>query len=82
MWAVTNLDYAMNEVTDVYGPFDTQAEALEFARDHAQKEFARQSAKYDDSEIIDTLSDDGAIEVLFDADNDNGCLYQVLEMES
>lgn len=78
-WAGTNLDYDTNEVSDVYGPFRSRDEALARIREHAEAEFEEVKEKDPDAEMIDTLDEDGSIEILF-GEND-GCLYQVLEME-
>jgi hypothetical protein len=80
MFAGTNFDYETSEVSDVYGPFKTEAEAIKRVRDHAQAEFDEVKAEFDDAKMIDELETNGFVEITFDDENENGCLYQVVEM--
>lgn len=79
MWAGTNLDYETGEVSDVYGPFKTHEEAIARIKAHAESEFEEIQEEDSNAELNDMLDEDGTIEVLFG--EDNGCLYQVFEMQ-
>lgn len=79
MFVVTNYDYAEDEVSDVYGPFTSRASAENRMREMATSEFEELKAKHDDAEMFD--DEPGEIEIVFDQDNANGCLYQVIEVE-
>ena len=77
MFVVTNLDYAEDSVSDVYGPFKTEAEAEAKMRGLALSEFEEVKGEHDDAEIFDDVP--GEVEIVF-GEND-GCLYQVLEVK-
>jgi hypothetical protein len=83
MWVVTNIDFEHGSVSDVYGPFKTEAEAAQMARDHAQAEYDRAANEHRDAKLLDELESEGEIEVEYtDAmGEETGCLYQVLELE-
>lgn len=78
MFVVTNLDYAESEVSDVYGPFKTEAEAAAKMREMAEAEFEELKEKHDDAEMFD--DEPGEIEIVFD--EEDGCLYQVKEIQT
>jgi len=81
MWAGTNFDYETDAVTDVYGPFDTKLQAVDAIRQRAESEFEVLSKSWKDAKIFDTLEAEGTLEITFDDANDNGYLYQIMEME-
>jgi hypothetical protein len=84
MWAGTNFDYETEAVSNVYGPFKSQEQAVEVIRRYAESEFEDLKAKWPDARLTDTLDDDvdqPGIEITFDDDHEDGCFYQVLAME-
>lgn len=81
MFVITNYDYEDESVSNVYGPFKTRDEAQKRMEEMASAEFERlkNNPMTLDVEMFD--DEPGEVEIVYDQDNDNGCLYQVLEVE-